>query len=74
MEEEVRHGNQHFTYEVVDLRDERDRLAGSVLLIRDISPWQQAEDALLRWTVELEVANQQLAQISAITGMTLATS
>ncbi len=65
--EEVRHDDQHFTFEVVALGDENARQAGSVLLIRDISPWRQAEEALLRRTDELEVANRQLALISAIT-------
>jgi len=67
VKEEVRHGDQHLTLEVVRLEDEGDQPMGSVLLIRDISPWRQAEESLLRRTEELEVANQQLALISAIT-------
>lgn len=67
VKEEVRHGDQHFTFEVVQLGDEGDRPAGSVLLIRDISLWRQTEESLLQQTDELEVANRQLALISAIT-------
>jgi signal transduction histidine kinase len=67
IETEIRYGNQHFTFEVVHLGDEDDRPVGGVLLIRDISLWRQTEEALLRRTDELEVANQQLALISAIT-------
>lgn len=67
VKEEVRYGDQHFTFEVVQLGDEGDRPAGSVLLIRDISLWRQTEESLLQQTDELEVANRQLALISAIT-------
>ncbi len=67
VEEEVRHGDQHVTFEVIPLGDENTRPAGSVLLIRDITLWRQAEESLRRRTDELEVANQQLALISAIT-------
>jgi signal transduction histidine kinase len=52
---------------MVRLGEEGDRPAGSILLIRDISPWRKAEEELVRRTEELEVANQQLALISAIT-------
>ncbi len=67
VEEEVRHGDQHVTFEVIPLGDENTRPAGSVLLIRDITLWRQAEESLRRRTDELEVANRQLALISAIT-------
>jgi PAS domain S-box-containing protein len=67
VEEEVRHDDQHFTFEVVPLGNEGDQPAGSVLLIRDITLWRQAEESLRRRTDELEVANQQLELISAIT-------
>ncbi|WP_440949952.1 histidine kinase N-terminal 7TM domain-containing protein [Methanosphaerula subterraneus] len=67
VKEEVRHGDQHVTFEVIPLGDESARPAGSVLLIRDISPWRQTEESLLWQTDELEVANRQLALISAIT-------
>ncbi|ACL17550.1 histidine kinase N-terminal 7TM domain-containing protein [Methanosphaerula palustris] len=67
IKKEVRYGDRHYTFEVVRLGEEGDRPAGSVLLIRDISPWRLAEEELLRRTDELKVANQQLALISAIT-------
>ncbi|ACL17549.1 histidine kinase N-terminal 7TM domain-containing protein [Methanosphaerula palustris] len=67
IETEIRYGNKHFTFEVVHLGDEDDRPVGGVLLIRDISLWRQTEEVLLRRTDELEVANRQLALISAIT-------
>jgi PAS domain S-box-containing protein len=67
VEEEVRHGDQHFTFEVVHLGDKDARPAGSVMMIRDISLRRRTEEALLRRTEELEVANRQLALISAIT-------
>jgi len=59
VEQEVRHGDRHFTIEVVPLGDEGEQPSGSVLLIRDIT--------LRRQTEELEMANRQLSLTSAIT-------